>query len=165
MALVVDNSPANARDARQAGSSPGSRRSPEIGNGNPLQYSGLENSMNRGAWRAIVHGVTKSQTRLSTHGGKGDNLSSVLSHVCESDCMDCSMPGFSVHHQLLELHQIHVHRVGDAIQPSHPLLSPSPPSFNLSQHQGLHRSRFFTSGGQSIGVSASASVLPMNIQN
>ena len=47
------------------------------------------------------------------------------------------MPGFPVHHQLLGLAQIHVHRVGDAIQPSHPLLSPSPPAFNLSQHQGL----------------------------
>ena len=45
--------------------------------------------------------------------------------------MDCSMLGFPVHHQLLELVQTHVHRVGDAIQPSHPLLSPSPPAFNL----------------------------------
>ena len=50
--------------------------------------------------------------------------------------MDCSMPGFPVHHQLQELAQIHVHQVSDAIQPSHPLLSPSP-AFNLSQHQGL----------------------------
>ena len=45
------------------------------------------------------------------------------------------MPGFPVHHQLLKLAQTHVHRVSDAIQPSHPLLSPSPPTFNLSQHQ------------------------------
>jgi len=51
--------------------------------------------------------------------------------------MDCSTPGFRVHHQLPELAQTHVHRVGDAIQPSHPLSSPSPPAFNLSQHQGL----------------------------
>ena len=49
--------------------------------------------------------------------------------------MDCSTPGFSVHHQLLELTQNHVHRVSDAIQPSHPLSPPSPPAFNLSQHQ------------------------------
>ena len=55
--------------------------------------------------------------------------------VC--DPMDCSTPGFPVHHQLLELAQTHVHRIGDAIQPSHPLLSPSPPTFNPSQHQGL----------------------------
>ena len=53
--------------------------------------------------------------------------------------MDCSMPGLPVHHQLLELAQTHVHRVGDAIQPSHPLLSPSPPVFNLSQHQSLFK--------------------------
>ena len=51
--------------------------------------------------------------------------------------MDCSTPGLSVHHQLLEFTQTHVQRVGDAIQPSHPLLSPSPPAFNLSPHQGL----------------------------
>ena len=75
------------------------------------------------------------------------------------------MPGFPVHHQLLELAQTHVHRVSEAIQPSHPLSSPSPPAFNLSQHQGLFKSQFFASGGQSIGVSASASVLPMNIQD
>jgi len=53
------------------------------------------------------------------------------------DPMDCSTPGLPVHHQLLELTQTHVHWVGDAIQPSHPLSSPSPPAFNLSQHQGL----------------------------
>ena len=51
--------------------------------------------------------------------------------------MDCSAPGLPVHHQLPEFTQTHVHLVGDAIQPSHPLLSPSPPAFNLSQHQGL----------------------------
>ena len=51
--------------------------------------------------------------------------------------MDCSMPGLPVHHQLLELTQTHVHGVGDAIQPSHPLSSPSPPAFNLFPHQGL----------------------------
>ena len=51
--------------------------------------------------------------------------------------MDCSMPGFPVHHELLELAQTHVHLVSDASQPSHPLLSPSPPAFNLSQDQGL----------------------------
>ena len=55
------------------------------------------------------------------------------------DPMDCSTPGFPVHHQLLELTQSHVHWVGDAIQPFHPLLSPSPPAFNLSQHQSLFK--------------------------
>ena len=53
------------------------------------------------------------------------------------DSMDCSTPGLPVHHQLPEPAQTLVHWVGDAIQPSHPLLSPSPPAFNLSQHQGL----------------------------
>ena len=55
--------------------------------------------------------------------------------VC--DPMDCSMPGLPVHHQLLELTQTHVHPVTDAIQLSHPLSSPSPPAFNLYQHQGI----------------------------
>ena len=58
--------------------------------------------------------------------------------LCPTLCdpMDCSNPGFPVYHQLLELAQFHVHQVGDAIQPSHPLSSPSP-AFSLSQHQGL----------------------------
>ena len=53
--------------------------------------------------------------------------------------MNRSTPGLPVHHQLLEFPQTHVHRVGDAIQPSHPLSSPSPPAPNLSQHQGLFK--------------------------
>ena len=60
---------------------------------------------------------------------------SVMSTLC--DPMDCSTPGFPVHHQLPELAQTHFHWVDDAIQPSHPLSSPSPPTFNISQHQGL----------------------------
>ena len=59
----------------------------------------------------------------------------VMSDFCEP--MDYSTPGFPVHHPLLGLAPTHVHRVGDAIQPSHPLLSPSPTAFNLSQQQGL----------------------------
>ena len=64
---------------------------------------------------------------------------SSLAQSCPTLCnlMDCSMPDFSVLHCLLEFAQIHVHRVGDAIQPSHPLSPLSPPAFNLSQHQGL----------------------------
>ena len=53
--------------------------------------------------------------------------------------MDCSTPGFPVHHQLPELAQTHVHEVSDAIQPSHPLSSSSPPAFNISQHKGLFK--------------------------
>ena len=83
--------------------------------------------MDREAWRAVVHAVTKSRTR-----------------------------------DLLEVAQTHVHRVSDAIQPSHSLSSPSPPAFNLSG--SFPKSWLFTSGGQSIGASASTPVLPMNIQ-
>ena len=62
-----------------------------------------------------------------------------VTQLCPTLCdpMDCSTPGFPVHHQLPELAQTHVHRVGDAIQTSCPLSSSSPPAFNLSQHQGL----------------------------
>ena len=68
--LVLKNPPANARDIRDSGSIPGSGRSPGGGHGNPLQFSCLENLMNRRVWQATVHRVTKSQTRLkqlSTH--------------------------------------------------------------------------------------------------
>ena len=58
------------------------------------------------------------------------------SHPTLCDPMDYSTPGFLVHHQLPELAQTHVHQVSDATQSSHPLSSPSPPAFNLSQHQG-----------------------------
>ena len=64
--LVVKNQPASVRDIRDTGSIPGLGISPGGGNGNPLQYSCLENPVVRGARRAIVHGFTKSQTRLST---------------------------------------------------------------------------------------------------
>ena len=66
---------------------------------------------------------------------------SSVTQSCPTLCdpMDCSTAGFPVHHQLLELTQTHVHLVGDAVQPSHPLLSPSPHAFNLSQHQGLFK--------------------------
>ena len=60
--LVVKNLPANAGDVRDMGLIPGSGRFPGEGNGNPLQYSCLENPMDRGAWQATVHGVAKSQT-------------------------------------------------------------------------------------------------------
>ena len=82
------------------------------------------------------------------------------------DSMDCSMPGFPVHLQLPELAQAHVHCVGDAIQPSYLLSFPSPPTFNLSEHQGLFK--WVNSShhvDKALGVSASASVLPMSIQD
>ena len=106
--------------------------------------------------------------KSSTLGWCGVVENQAVSSVTQScltlcDPMDCSTPGFPVHHQLQELAQTHVHLVSDAIQLSHPLLSPSPPAFNLSQHHSFPVSQLFISGGQSIG--ASASVLPMNIQD
>ena len=81
-------------------------------------------------WRFSGLGQSKDSGRLSF---------SSVAQSCPTLCdpMDCSMPGFPVHHQLLELTQTHAHWVSDAIQPSHPLPSPFPPAFNLSQHQGL----------------------------
>ena len=79
--------------------------------------------------------------------------------------MNRSMPGLPVHHQLLEFTQTHVHRVSDAIQPSHPLSSPSPLAPNPSQHQSsFPMSQLFAWGGQSTGVSALASFLPKKSQ-
>ena len=93
-----------------------------------------------------------------------NHLSSVTqSRLTLCDPMDYSMPGFPVLHQLPEPAQTHVHQVRDAIQPSHPLSSPSPSAFNLSQNQSFPVSQFFASGSQNTGVSASASVLSMNI--
>ena len=66
-------------------------------------------------------------------------FSSVQSCLTFCNPMDCSTPGLPVHHQLLEFTQTHVRWVGDAIQPSHPLSFPSPPTFNLCQHQGLFK--------------------------
>ena len=87
-----------------------------------------------------------------------------LSPVWLCNSMDCNTPGLPVHHQLPKFTQSHVHWVGDAIQPSHPLLSPSSPAFNLSQHQGLFKWVSCHISDQCIGVSASASVLPVNTQ-
>ena len=138
--------------------------------------------MDREAWRAAVHGVTKSQTRLSdwtelnfelhetiisSSRCKLWNLALVtqykhqslfhslllfayfrwqesvssVAQSCLTLChpMDCSMPGFPVHHELPEFTQTYVHWISDNTQPSHPLSSLSPPTFNLSQHQGLFK--------------------------
>ena len=80
------------------------------------------------------------------------------------DPMDCMQHTRPPYHQLPEFIQTHIRWIGDAIQPSHPLLSPSPPAFNLS-NESFQMSQLFASGGQSIGVSASTSVLPMNTQD
>ena len=93
---------------------------------------------------------------------------SLVAQSCPTLCdpVNHSTPGLPVHHKLLEFTQTHVHRVSDAIQPSHPLSSPSPPAPNsLPESETFPMSQLFTWGGQSTGVSALASVLPMNTQN
>ena len=77
---VVKNLPAKAGDTRDLGSIPGSGRFPGVRNGNPLQYSCLGNPMDRGALWATVHGVTKSQTQMSSHTG-GDGKKGVIEKV------------------------------------------------------------------------------------
>ena len=96
---------------------------------------------------AVMHSLCLTDQLLSPQNPTRSML--LLSLFCGCYCsvtkscltlcnpMDCSTPGFPVHHQLPELTLTHVHQVGIAIQPSHPLLSPSPPAFNLSHHQGL----------------------------
>ena len=84
------------------------------------------------------------------------HFSSVQSQSCPTLCnpTNRSTPGLPVHHQLPEFTQTHVHRVSDAIQPSHPRLTPSPPALNPSQHQFFLVSQLFAWSGQSFGVSA-----------
>ena len=91
---------------------------------------------------------------------------SSVAQSCPTLCdpMNHSMPGLPVHHQLPEFTQNHLHRLGDAIQPSHPLSSPSPPAPNPSQHQSFPMSQLFAWGGQSTGASALASFPPKNTQ-
>ena len=90
-----------------------------------------------------------------------------VTQSCPTLCnpMNRSTPGLPDYHQLLGFTQTHTHRVSDAIQPSHLLLSPSPSAPNPSQHQSLPMSQLFAWGGQSTGVSALASFLPKNTQD
>ena len=100
------------------------------------------------------------------------SMDSVLSCCCSvaqsfltfCDPMDCSTPGLPVPHHLLKFAQVHVHCIGDAIQPSLPLMPSSPSALNLSQHQRLFSELAVHINDQNTGVSASASVLPMSIQ-
>ena len=111
-------------------------------------------------WMFITALFTVAKTR------KHPQFSSVT-QSCPTlhDPMDHYMPGLPVHHQLPESTQTHLHWDSDAIRQSHPLSSPSPPAFYLSQHQSFPMSQLFKSGGQSIGVSTSISVLAMNTKD
>ena len=103
---------------------------------------------------------------LSYQGSHSVRFSSVIqSCPTLSVTMDCSMSGFPVHHQLPELTQSYVHWVSDAIQPAHPVIPFSSCLQSFLASGSFPVSQFFASGGQSVGVSASASVLPMNIQD
>ena len=144
---MVKNLPANAGDARGMGSICGWGRSPGVGNGKLLQFSCLETPMDRGTWWASVYRVAKSQTWMSTCAHTHIHcvcyimyqFSSVqsLSHVWLFATPWIAAPQPPLHRQLPEFTPSHVHWVGDAIQPSHPLASPSPPAPNPSQHQSL----------------------------
>ena len=105
------------------------------------------------------------ELRLSQMGHVVSSVKfSSVTQLCLTLCdpMDCNMPSFPVYHQLPKLAQTHVHGVSDAIQPSHPLLSPSPPAFNLSQHQGLFQwVSSLHQVAKVLGVWTLASVLPM----
>jgi len=136
--------------AENIGSIPGWGRSPGGGHGNQLQCSFLENSWTEevgSPWGCKKSDLTKQLTHPSvfhtevTMENDGCHINHTFSSVaqlCLTLCnpMNHSMPGLPVHHQLPEFTQTHVHWISDAIQPSHPLSSPSP-AFNLSQHQGL----------------------------
>ena len=90
--------------------------------------------------RKKVHvNYCRSNTNLKLSRESSYIQSSSVYQLCLtlSNSMECNTPGFPIQHQFLDLAQTHVHRVGDAIEPSHPLPSASPPAFNLSQHKGL----------------------------
>ena len=96
-----------------------------------------------GEWKNLLQkndyiGQVKGQTSIDCVAG---NVLSSITQLCLTLCdpMDCSTPGFPAHHELPELTQTHLHWVSDTIQPSHPLFSPAPPTFSISQHQGLFK--------------------------
>ena len=99
--------------------------------------------MDKEAWHAAVHRVTKDQTELSEEVTELNTLYPCVHAQSLQSCLTlceprhCNLSGSSVLHHLPKFTQTHVHRVRDAIQPSHPLSSPSPPALNISQHQGV----------------------------
>ena len=108
---------------------------------------------------------SKEVKAVNSHFSSGQFTS--VTQLCQTryEPMDCSMPAFPVHHPLPEPTQTHIHRSSDAIQPPHPLSSPTPPALNLSQHQVFSNELFLCIRRPKYRVSASTSVLPMNIQD
>ena len=131
---VLNSLPASAGDLRDVGSIPESGTSPGVRKGSALQCSCLGNPVDRAVWRVRVHGVAKSWTQPSMYT---QTVLAVQLRLTLCDPMDCSTPGFPLLHCLPKFAQTRVHRVSDAIQPSHPLSPPSPPTFSLSQHECL----------------------------
>ena len=134
---------------------------PGVGNGNPLQYSCLGSPGKKepeGLQSCKESGTPSDRTRMLHAVARGEGVPwtpdhpvslmlhqfSSVTQSCPTLCnpMNRSTPGLPVHHRLPESTQTHVHRVSDAIQPSHPLSSPSPPALSLSQHQGLFKRSF-----------------------
>ena len=107
--------------------------------------------------------MLNTQSTLKMSSVQFSSVTQSCSTLC--DPVNRSTPGFPVHHQVLEFTQTHVHWVGDAIQQSHPLSSPSPPARNLSQHQGLLKWVSYSHQVAKILEFCSTSVLPKNTQN
>ena len=147
------DSKASVCNTGDPGSIPGLGRYPGEGNGSPLQYSclekshGLQSLVGYRPWgRRVGHDWVTSLHFILFAAEDGEALSVQFSSVAQlcwtlCDPMDCSTQGFLVHLCLLEPTQTHVHRIGDAIQLSHPLSSRSPPAFNLAQQQSLFQCR------------------------
>ena len=115
-------------------------------------------------WRRKT--VNKLECNIISRLVNSDVVVQLPSHVWLCSPMDCCVPGLPVLHHLPKFAQVHVHCIGDAIQPSHPLMPPFPSTLNLSQHHGLFQwGRLFTSDDQNTGASASASVLLTSIQD
>ena len=121
----------------------------------------IKKSAKDSCWR-----LAETNTILQSNYPSIKNQIRSVAQSCPTLCdpMNRSTPGLPVHHQLPEFTQTHIQRVSDAIQPSHPLSSPSPPAHNPSQQQSFPMSQLFPWGGQSTGVSALASFLPKKSQ-
>ena len=151
VALVVKNVPASAGDIRDTGSVPGSGRSP----GGGIPWSGQTTSI-------FMHRESHGWSSLVGYSPVQFSCSAVSDSLWPHGLQHA---GFPVLHQPLELAQTHVHWVGDAIQLSSSVVSFSSHLQSFPASGSFPRSQFFASGGQSIGASASASVLLMNIQD
>ena len=100
-----------------------------------LQKYSIQKTDTRKHWEVLHRSITLTGDGITSVSVQFSSVTQSCLTLCSP--MDCSTPAFPVHHQLLEFAQTHVHLVSDAIQPSHPLSSPYPPAFSLSQHQGL----------------------------